>query len=77
MKHLRRNKRKRYSCNDNNRNRRIQERILILYQDLPQINPPADGKDSRDSLKQLFVVLENRKQEKSVKEVQGINNLVI
>lgn len=45
--------------------------------DLLQINPRVDGKDSKDMLKQLCVVLENRKQEKLVKEVQGINNLVI
>ena len=77
MKLPKRSKRKRYSFNDNNKNRRIQEKTLMSCPDLLQINPRVDGKDSKDMLKQLCVVLENRKQEKLVKEVQGINNLVI
>ena len=64
MKPPKRSKKKRYSCNDNNKNRRIQEKILMSCPDLLQINPQVDGKDSKDMLKQLYVVLENRKQEK-------------
>ena len=77
MKLQRRSRRKRYSYKDNNRNRKILERILMSCLDPLQINPQVDGKDSKDLSKLLSVVPENKKQEKSVKEVQGTNNLVI